>query len=352
LYVEHLVAVFREVRRVLRSDGTFWLNIGDCYATGAGSHTAENSGKHGYRMMGPMTQPNRMPLPGLKPKDLCLIPFRVALALQSDGWYVRQDIIWSKPNPMPESVTDRPTTVHEHIFLLAKSERYFYDAYAVRERTTGNAHDRGGGLHLKSKTAGANSRIHLDQDVEHAGRAVKQNRSFSAAVTKVVSSRNLRSVWEIATAPYSEAHFATFPPKLVEPCIKAGTSEYGCCAKCGAPWERVLEKRTVNCSNAAKAGHKSNGKGHVSDQVREDHDVRDGPTTEITHTGWKPGCDCGTGRQPCTVLDPFSGAGTTALVASRLGRSPVGIEANPEYNQMAQRRIREDAPMFNEVRTA
>ena len=174
LYVENMVSIFRDVRRVLRSDGTLWLNMGDSYAgSGAGGGGNRKGNEHGqHNAVAKKSRPSA--LPTHKPKDLVGIPWRLAFALQADGWYLRCDIIWSKPNPMPESVTDRPTKAHEYIFLLTKSARYYYDAEAIRE-----------------------------------------------------PQRNKRSVWEIPTQPYSEAHFATFPEALVRPCILAGTSEAG-----------------------------------------------------------------------------------------------------------------------------
>ncbi|MBW1779358.1 MAG: site-specific DNA-methyltransferase [Deltaproteobacteria bacterium] len=230
-HIKRMVEVFTEVRRVLRKDGTLWLNYGDCYATGAGkvgdhpgggrqgakwkgnrgTHTAENSGKHGpsLKAMGPRTQPNRMPQKGLKPKDLVGMPWRVAFALQADGWWLRSDIIWHKPNPMPESVTDRPTKAHEYLFLMAKSKRYYYDHEAVKEPTVGrNHHDTTGcGNSSPGQTDQAGNRKRTDKEV-----ALKRNR---------------RDVWAIATRSYTGAHFATFPPKLVEPCILAGCPEGG-----------------------------------------------------------------------------------------------------------------------------
>src|SRR3974390_3801439 len=147
-----MVKVFREVRRVLRKDGTLWLNMGDSYATGAGAvGQCPGGGKQGGNWQGLMTSPNRMPQIGLKAKDLCGIPWRLAFALQADGWYLRSEIIWHKPNPMPESVTDRPTKAHEYVFLMSKSERYYYDAEAIKEDVTGNAHSRGNGLNPKQK---------------------------------------------------------------------------------------------------------------------------------------------------------------------------------------------------------
>ncbi len=223
LYLKHAVMVAREVWRVLRDDGTMWLNIGDTYTGGK----AKTVNSNGYEDPGWTNEQKRALAPGLKPKDLCGIPWRVALALQADGWYLRADIIWHKPNPMPESAKDRPTKAHEYIFLLTKSERYYYDGDAIKEPATGGAHSRGHGVNPKAKFPngwdttvgdGGHGAIHKN------GRAkgTKQNESFSAAVTGLVDSRNKRSVWTVPTAPYPEAHFATFPPDLIKPCILAG----------------------------------------------------------------------------------------------------------------------------------
>lgn len=208
-YVAALVDVFREVRRVLRKDGTIWVNLGDSYAGNRGN-TADKpgfdnkaSGNNGADFNhGGAGVPD-----GLKPKDLCMIPARVALALQADGWYLRSDIIWAKPNPMPESVTDRPTKSHEYIFLLSKSARYYYDAEAIKELPSGNSH--GGGRENATRktwlTHGASS-----------------HRGLATAEPSGQEGRNRRSVWTVSTFHFSEAHFATFPPKLIEPCILAG----------------------------------------------------------------------------------------------------------------------------------
>jgi DNA modification methylase len=188
-YVTRLVEVFREVRRVLRDDGTLWLNLGDSYAgSGAGGGTSGDLAHH-MTNIAMSNRPTTNKLHGIKSKDLVGIPWRVAFALQADGWYLRSDIIWAKPNPMPESVTDRPTKSHEYVFLLSKSARYYYDADAIREGDTARA-------------SGNKTRVIADG-----------------------SGRNARSVWTITTKPYAEAHFATFPPELPERCIKAGSQE-------------------------------------------------------------------------------------------------------------------------------
>jgi DNA modification methylase len=291
-FVARMVEVFREVKRVLRKDGTCWVNLGDSYAgsgRGMGDTKTENrrnpSSRDFHDAMvesGAIGRAWVKPPPGWKQKDLIGIPWRVAFALQDDGWWLRQDIIWAKPNPMPESVTDRCTKAHEYIFLLTKSARYYYDSEAIKETALwpdgpnapdkisspygqgftraaigkkGNAKTFRGGVYTKNAA--------FDNDAAMARDSIgnKPNDTMS---------RNKRSVWTIATAPFSEAHFATFPPELPETCIKAGSPKGG------------------------------------------------------------------------TVLDPFGGAGTTALVADRLQRNAILIELNPEYAAMAERRINGD----------
>ncbi len=260
-FVARMVEVFADVRRVLRADGTCWLNLGDSYASGEVGRkdrgiTSDPSCGANEKWIGSKRQHHRAQT-GLKPKDLVGIPWRVAFALQADGWYLRQDIIWAKPNPMPESVRDRCTKSHEYVFLLSKSERYYYDAEAIEEIATMRPQRR-------SEVAGKGNPSRGDggdPSTRHARSDLTQDGG---------GHRNKRSVWAIATAPFSEAHFATFPPDLPEICIKAGCPVGG------------------------------------------------------------------------TVLDPFSGAGTTAMVADRLQRNAIGIELNPEYAAMSERRINGD----------
>lgn len=320
-HIETMVEVFREIRRVLRPDGTCWLNYGDCYATAPNGRSAADAKAAGnddrtfrdkpFSTVGPIYEPNhekgdrrgdgkqsthggqtdnrgRIVAGGtLKPKDLCMIPNRLAIALQDDGWWVRSEIIWHKPNPMPESVTDRPATSHEKIWLLTKSARYFYDAEAVLQPVTGNTHSRvSQDVAKQIGSARANGGTRADRPMKAVIRApktvapglgIKNNQSFSDATCLPVLQRNLRNVWTIPVKGFSDAHFATFPPALIEPCIKAGCPADG------------------------------------------------------------------------TVLDPFGGAGTTGLVADRLGRDCILIELNPEYAAMAEKRIQEDAGMFASV---
>ena len=276
---------------MLRDDGTLWLNLGDSYNAGrdgghAGGKKQASLARHdGISRSGAN-------VPGLKPKDLIGIPWRVAFALQADGWWLRSAIVWSKPNPMPESVTDRPTSAYEMIFLLTKSERYFYDADAIREAMTessiarltqpnienqvGSSRANGG-----AKTNGFMKAVGPKQDKQrgHGRRHAGFNERWDAMekAEQCAGGRNARNVWTIATRPFREAHFATFPPEIPERCIKAGS---------------------------------------------------------------RPGDH---------VLDPFGGAGTTALVADRLQRHATMIELNPDYAGIAQRRIASDAPLFGGV---
>jgi DNA modification methylase len=319
-YVAALVAVFREVRRVLRDDGTLWLNLGDCYNSspsnqmgkaGSGMNERPKYAEHGQGGKG---ERQIRKIPGLKPKDLVGQPWRVAFALQADGWYLRQDIIWAKPNPMPESVSDRPTKAHEYLFLLAKSERYFFDAEAVRERGSG----RSAGLRTY-KYDGL-----IGHETKHG-------------ILKVADvewhERNIRSVWTVATAPYPEAHFATFPPDLIKPCVLAGTSDKGCCSSCGAPWERVVERD----SRPTRPDTNTKGNGDRNDVGNPFR-----PETTVKTLGWHPACACAAPSVPCTVLDPFAGAGTTLYVAKELGRHAIGIELNKKYIALAEDRLRQE----------
>ncbi len=310
MYVGHLVLVFREVRRALRRDGTVWVNLGDSYAgsgyggwengeTGRGLRCELNDKRHGR---------NKRRVPGLKEKDLVGIPWRVAFALQADGWYFRSDIVWAKENCLPESVKDRPTKSHEYVFLLAKSPRYFYDAEAVKEPAVSHLYD-------KRYLPGAGCRDRGSESWNLFG-PLKPHRGFK--VLDTTRGRNRRSVWPINTEPFSGAHFAVFPRRLVELCLLAGTSPRAC-PDCGAPWERIASTEYVPHSTEIQ-----------------------GPAAAVKElVDWRPGCTClendGSGR--CVVLDPFGGAGTTMLVAAALGRDSIYIDLKREYAEMALKRL-------------
>jgi len=323
-YVTNMVEVFRAVRRVLRGDGVLWLNMGDSYAQGGKRITTEEIEANKKR--GAVKQYFNQPTgwtgrgdraantvgSGLKPKDLVGMPWRLALALQADGWWLRSDIIWSKPNPMPSSVTDRPTTAHEYIFLLTKSARYFYDADAVREGYAASSVPRMKYTlnKLKHEKNGARP--------PHPDTSVKPN----------PAGRNLRSVWTFPTKGYPGAHFATFPEALPERCIEAGTS-HRACGTCGAPWARVVERSPMEIKRSFN--HPPELRTRTSGTMIK--------PLEIKTTGFRPTCDCDDpGEALCVVLDPFAGSGTTCAVAARLGRASVGIELSPEYMRLAEDR--------------
>jgi len=294
LFIAHITDIFREVRRVLRPDGTCWINIGDSYAAHPGQRkTTDKAGpKQQTNTASPQT-PSRC-VDGLKAKDLVGIPWMMAFALRADGWYLRSEIIWQKINPMPESVRDRPTKAHEQIFLLSKSSKYWYDADAIKERAGDDTHARyargrsddhkwadggpGNQSIAKSFAHMANrERVRaagVNPKCAEPGSGIKQNSSFSAAVKDIVEYRNKRDVWPMASMPTPEAHFATFPLELPETCILAGCPPDG------------------------------------------------------------------------LVLDPFSGAGTTGLAALKHGRSFLGLELNPEYIAIAHSRLNKRMPLF------
>lgn len=282
-YVAGMVAVFREVWRVLRDEGTVWLNIGDSYATNGGAHGGRLDNQTGVgakraHLEGAGDQEARRAPNGYKPKDLIGIPWMLAFALRADGWYLRSDIIWHKPNPMPESVTDRPTKAHEYLFLLSKREHYYYDHEAIREapkrdwQNEQNEPRTNPGNPNRNDGGGVQSRP--DKQRGHGRRHAGFNARWDAlsGEEQAALRRNKRSVWTVATYPYADAHFATFPPTLIEPCILAGCPAGG------------------------------------------------------------------------TVLDPFTGSGTTGVVAVRNGRNFVGTELNESYAEMARKRIA-DAPL-------
>jgi len=326
-YVTAMVAVFREVRRVLRADGTVWLNMGDSYAGYHGNSKVPDedapSNKPGYieNMRG-----SSVGVGGLKPKDLVGMPWRLAFALQADGWYLRCDIIWAKPNPMPESVTDRPTKAHEYLFLLSKSPRYFYDAEAVRE-----ARDP---AQIEWREKYAETIARWGQRREE-GIAPGTNRNDGLATQANGSARNLRSVWTIATEPYPGAHFATFPRKLVEPCIKAGTSERGVCPECGAPWVRVVELGEVTATGGSATGARARNMAIVSPLGQNPKSGAFNTGTFEAHehltTGWRPSCAHAAEPVPAVVLDPFAGTGTVGLVAQSLSRRAILIDLSTDY---------------------
>lgn len=281
-YLAVMVEVFREVRRVMRDDATLWLNIGDSYNAYNGNRggSPSLSGAHVNRPILPSG--SGLGEKSLKSKDLMMVPARLAIALQDDGWWLRSDIIWHKPNPMPESVRDRPTSAHEHIFLLTKSARYYYDADAVKTEPTSEtkktpdgwntASGAHGSFHPNGREKGARIDKQRGHERRHAGFSDRWD--AMPKEEQQANGANLRNVWRIATKPFKDAHFATFPPEIPRRCIKAGCPVGG------------------------------------------------------------------------TVIDLFSGSGTTGLVADELGRNAILIDVNPEYAEMAAARIKGSCPLF------
>lgn len=281
--------------------------------------------------MGPMTQPNRLPLPGLKPKDLIGIPWRVAFALQADGWWLRSAITWCKAAPMPESVCDRPTNATEMVFLLTKSGRYFYDQEAERIPYA---------LDSVARVDRGRSTEHKWADGGPGGQTLVAD---TASACTHVAGRNLWNYWVLSPEAFAEAHFATMPTELARRCIRLGTSDKGCCVACGAPWLRVVE-RQQRTDGRATMGARERNRGDRRDGFTK---APSGLTIAATTRGWQPSCICGAEAVPCKVLDPFAGAGTTGMIARRLGRDFIGIELNASYCDLARRRIRDDAPLLN-----
>jgi DNA modification methylase len=269
-WMEKMLAVFAEVHRVLRKDGVLWVNMGDCYVGGGRGPqgaTGQRRDRATARSNVQSTGPSR-PLSGLKAKDMLGQPWRLAFALQDAGWWLRRDVVWHKPNPMPETVYDRPTTAHEYVFMFTKSAKYFYNWEEAREPATGRAHSRGSGVNAKIKVpdgwdtgAGAHGAFHRDgrsggkgdgreaqglKTADRLGRGpgwrARQNASFSGAVNEVVNDRNWRSVWSICTEKFAGAHFATFPTELARRCILAGCPRGGGSAR-SVWWQRHHRRR-------------------------------------------------------------------------------------------------------------
>lgn len=422
-YIKIMVEIGKEIYRVLRPDGVFFLNLGDCYAgSGKGPSKSLNANNPHAHEAALKAGASNVPA-GLKSKDLMGVPWRVALALQEGGatnprtmrevgkirdallsefdswdeiprkvrdvledlqaeweqahkgaWYLRSDIIWAKPNCMPSSVKDRPTTSHEYIFLLTKKPRYFWDGEAIREPVSDSYAKDKRPVGILRQRVNANTKYprtgQYKQQKLHSRAARPPGTSENNPYRKTRAcedlprserrlatgktgffhekdpqsqnlTRNARSVWVISPQPRPEAHFATFPDELARRCIKAGTSEKGCCPKCGAPYRRI-----VVCSGGTTGQswnpHLNDGEtGHMmSEELRK---TTLNGTYRRESRGWEPTCTCNAGDPvPCTVLDPFMGSGTVACMARDLGRNSIGIELNPEYVAIAKKRLRID----------
>ncbi len=318
LYIGHLVQVFREVRRVLRDDGTLWLNLGDSYSNGK-RRTRDRDAKLDARGMAVR------PEDGRKPKDLLGIPWMAAFALQADGWTLRSDIVWAKLNPLPESVQDRPTRSHEFVFLFSKRERYFYDTVAVQEPAVTQPQRR-----LTQR--------HSERDAQMRADKVYPYRLSDEPIQQQAM-RNKRDVWTISTKPYKGAHFAVMPPDLVETCVRAGTSEAGVCPHCGAPWKRRVERVVSDAPGSYNGSSFTRGKTHAARAALAD--VGSAPRADRVQTvGWEPTCACPEHHPiPAVVMDPFGGSGTVAMVAESLDREWALVEANPEYAKLIRKRL-------------
>ena len=340
-HIEAMVQTFRSVRDVLRPDGTLWLNYGDAYVSQGGRTVAEKDGRQN-REARAAVKGIRPASAGLKVKDLIGLPWRVAFALQDDGWWLRSDIIWNKPNPMPESIRDRPTRAHEFIFLMAPSDRYYYDADAISEPSSTNSHPRASKNPVQWSGIGAKH----DEARQQAGKRgvadkitprIKAHGS-NADGNQVVPRRNKRDVWTIKPQPIKDAHFATFPESLPRDCIKAGTSQHGGCTQCGAPW---IRETNVEYHKLREPNDWVNRQQDPRGQRRHPSLTAHGSAVRRTNTlGWQPTCACGKTPTPQVVLDPFMGSGTTGIAAKKLGRDFIGIEVNPEYRRLATARIR------------
>lgn len=326
-YVCVIRKVAQELWRVLRDDGTFWLNLGDSYA---GAGRGPEGGKYkgtSYRHMEEVAKNQRGIL---DKKNLIGIPWRVALALQADGWYLRSDIIWAKTSAMPESVKDRPTKAHEYIFLLTKSPKYFYDHEAIKEplaeTSLPRAHRGRSKDHKWADGGPGNQTMASATDLRHMASP---------------SGRNKRTVWEMHTGSFPDAHFAVWPEELVRPMIRAGSSEGGVCSACGAPYTRVTKKSEpvpLPDNPNAVLPYTADGATRHGTSKTTLHMQR-----KVTTEGWEASCSCGAKKKRALVLDPFAGTGTTGIVAREEDRNFVGLDLSHNYLLMARKRAGLDA---------
>ncbi len=371
LFVAHMADVFREVWRVLRDDGVLFVNMGDSYCStdkwgGGGANTGKQT-VNGDEVPSWAVRRRRQSIDGLKPKDLIGAPWMLAFALRDDGWYLRMDIPWVKRNPMPESTLDRPAKSLEYVFMLTKNERYFFDMESIKKVASGTS----GGASFGAQTKIADGDKTADGGHAQTNGGLVQSRKLASKEerAKYDQTRHFRNgdLWfeslaephglcclddeivglDVCMESFPGAHFATFPRRLVEPLVKAGTSQKGCCAACGAPWERIIDKpdasERVDYEGKNHGQDQQNGHRRILAAVRGARAAggeHDNPFPPKLTLGWEPGCHCDAGDPvPCVVLDPFFGSGTTGLVAEALGREWIGVELNPDYAEIAKARI-------------
>ena len=348
-HIKNIVEIFRAMKPKLKETATIWLNYGDSYAATVNGTKVKDI-KNDDR--GFVDKPFSTIQGVLKPKDLVMIPNRIAIALQDDGWWIRSEIIWHKPNPMPESVKDRPTSAHEKIWLITKSKKYYYDADAIRVPQKQDSIARAGrDVWKNNKTDSGN------YSIPNVDSAKKLNQKVLDTVAEgKIPMANKRNVWTVTTKPFKGAHFATFPKDLIEPCIKAGCPEK-ICVECGKPYIRKIKignynkeyqkscggnvdgkytgKSTKNYKGA-KAQNPSETKKRILESLREKIDL-----------GLHKNCECNTqDYKPGIVLDPFGGSGTTGIVSKHLKRKAILIELNAEYISIAKKRINKEFGLF------
>jgi DNA modification methylase len=332
MFIENLLDIFDEVKRVLRDDGVCYINIADSYVGGGNKRGGDaplfNKQASNRGATGQCTefQPN---LEGTiyKPKDLYLVPQRLAIGLQERGWWIRNEIIWHKVNCMPESMHDRCTRSHEQIWMISKSPHYYYDQDAIREP------------HAEVSLERVQKPFRLTEQVE--GRAVNTDGSESMERFCHPAGANRRTVWSLSTNQFKGKHYAGYPLDLPKICIMAATSEKGACVNCGSPYQRITEYESIERYELDPSDPRYRPSRYESKY--EDIKGEDGTGmryTVVKQLGWQPSCKCGSDKtRPCIVLDPFNGTGSTGIVALQNGRNYIGIELKPEYIKMTQERF-------------
>ena len=361
-FINNLVEVFACVWDVLADDGTLWVNLGDSYYNyrpGKGQALNKQTVSNNNQDL-PQTCARRgNKLEGYKEKDLMGMPWRLAFALQDFGWYLRQDIIWHKPNPMPESIKDRCTKSHEYIFLLSKKPQYYFDHLAIqepaqywgeRDRTNGKYHNEGSGLTPHTGLTGKKKDKRAGEGrIAYEGKRTENNTSGGQeSFVHIEEFRNKRDVWTVTTKPYSGSHFAVFPTDLIEPCILAGSSSKGHCPKCFFRWKQIKidtgkRKEGEIYTGQATKNYDDNKAQNPSDTKRRILESM----SKVYDYKWVADCECGLESVPDIVLDPFFGSGTTGQVSQQLGRKWIGCELNKDYEALQNERISQQGFEFN-----